>query len=77
VLHSVAIALFVVFGYLANLAWPYYLGLAIVACVLVGVDLRVARTPEAVVWPFRVHMALGAVFLVGVAFAEYLPMGLR
>jgi 4-hydroxybenzoate polyprenyltransferase len=77
VLHSVAIALFVVFGYLANLAWPYYLGLAIVACVLVGVDLRVARTPEAVVWPFRVHMALGAVFLLGVAFAEYLPMGLR
>ncbi|MCI4356497.1 MAG: 4-hydroxybenzoate octaprenyltransferase [Thermoplasmata archaeon] len=74
-LHAGAIVLFVVFGRLAGLSAPFYLAVAAMAVLTVGVDVAVARAPDRVSWPFRLHTALGAIFLVGVALAEFLPSG--
>jgi 4-hydroxybenzoate polyprenyltransferase len=73
VFHGIALTFFATFGFLAHLAPPFYVGLAVIAVLAGIVDWRVAQSPDRVVWPFRLHMALGAIFLAGTAVALYLP----
>jgi len=72
-LHAAALVAFVGFGWLANLAWPYYVGLGLMGAVIAYLDLELFRSPSETRRPFRLHFVLSGLFLAGTVLAIFLP----
>jgi 4-hydroxybenzoate polyprenyltransferase len=65
-LHVSALSLLLIFGELAGLAWPYFVFVGAMAAAVAGVDLQLARHPDATATAFQAHFVLSALFLAGV-----------
>ncbi|MGA7922468.1 MAG: 4-hydroxybenzoate octaprenyltransferase [Thermoplasmata archaeon] len=72
-LHAGALAALTLFGRLAGMTTPYFVGLIAVAAVIAWTDLEVFLHPEEVRRPFRRHVLLGVLFFVGVTWAVFFP----
>ena len=74
-LHAAALALFVVFGLALHLTWAYFVALVAMALLVVLTDRQLAKNPTHARIPFQRHFALSLFYLIGVAFAVYVPVG--
>lgn len=72
-LHASALALFVVYGWLAHLGAGFDLGLGAMAIGAAVVDGFVAGHPSQPKRPFQAHFVLSALFLFGALLALYGP----
>lgn len=72
-LHAVALSALVVFGRLAGLAAPYFVGLAAMTIVVAWTDIELFQYPEEVRRPFRRHVLLGVLFFIGTTGAVFFP----
>ena len=72
-LHAIALGLFVAFGVVAGLRWPFDAALAAIAVGVGASDLRLARRPQDTRTPFRRHFLFAAIFLAGVLAALFAP----
>lgn len=73
-LHAVALVLFAAFGLAVGLAWPYYVGLLLMAIVAAVTDVQLQRRPTESRVPFERHFIMGIVYLAGVLLALFLPV---
>ena len=74
-LHAAALALFVIFGLALHLTTAYFVALVAMALLVAWTDRQLARNPTQARIPFQRHFALSLLYLIGVAFAVYVPVG--
>ncbi len=74
-LHAVALVLFAVYGLALHLTTPYFVALLLMAILVALTDRDLARNPTNARIPFQRHFALSVLYLIGVAFAVFVPIG--
>jgi 4-hydroxybenzoate polyprenyltransferase len=74
-LHAAALSLFVIFGLALHLTTAYFVALVAMALLVALTDRQLARNPTQARIPFQRHFALSLLYLIGVAFAVYVPVG--
>jgi 4-hydroxybenzoate polyprenyltransferase len=75
VLHGVALALLVGFGWSLHLRLPFFLGVGAMAVVAGWTDRTFAHAPTSARVPFQRHFLMAALFLAGTLVAVFLPWG--